>query len=96
MRTLARVVALALSVALCLLLLTWAWPGKYLTGVAQQPSGLSSFIAGKPKATFFSLVRNSELSGILRTMHDIEFAFNDSPGRHYPYVRVSFGLTRYS
>lgn len=96
MRILARVVVLALSVALCLLLLTWAWQGKYSTGVVQKHSGLSSFIAGKPKATFFSLVRNSELSGILRTMHDIEFAFNDSPGHHYPYVRVPFILTRYS
>lgn len=96
MRTLARVVLLAFSVALCLLLLTWAWQRKHSTGFVQQSSGLSSFIAGKPKATFFALVRNSELSGMLKTIHDIEFTFNDSPGYHYPYVRVLFALTRYS
>lgn len=89
MRKLVRTGVAVVSAALCVYLFMLAFvPSKMPVGV-HTTADLAKYVPGKPKAAFFALVRNKELSGLLSTIHDIETYFNDHPLHHYPYVFVN-------
>jgi alpha 1,2-mannosyltransferase len=43
----------------------------------------------KPRAAFVALVRERNLDGLLNTMRDVQWAFNDDPASGYDYVFLS-------
>lgn len=64
-------------------------PNSVLGG--QEPPGrsgprLAQFLARRPNAVLYALVRNRELGALLATMQDMERNFNDRPDTRYPYV----------
>lgn len=52
---------------------------------------LSAWPPGKPRAAIVVLARNSDLPGLVNSMHQLERRFNGRPQARYPYVFLNDG-----
>lgn len=52
---------------------------------------LSAWPPGKPRAAIVVLARNSDLPGLVNSMHQLEQRFNGRPQARYPYVFLNDG-----